>query len=299
METHYRFSISVNHAPVKGEMSVLFSGEGAPVAGHYIGPAVHDYYLIHLVLEGEGRFESAGGSYRLGAGDVFVIFPDALVKYEADHVRPWTYTWIGFAGEYADKALASIGLTNASPVVRGVELRRMTRRFRALRAALDREGSSELGSMEAAGMFRLILTGLGQARSRNGEEHEKAEEQQTSAAPDSPAAARAYGRIDRASRLMTLQYSLPLSIEDIARSLGYHRAHLTRLFKEATGLPPMQYLLKIRMKKAETLLESDLTIAQVAASVGYGDPLFFSKQFRKWSGVTPSEFRAGKRMRGH
>lgn len=277
METHHRISISINSAPLKGEMSVLFSGKGEPVEGHFIGPAVHNYYLIHIVLDGEGMFETLGETYPCKAGDVFVIFPDILVKYEASMSNPWQYMWVAFSGDIVEASLSSIGITPDRAVIRGCSLPAMKRMFRSLRKSVERTDYPELGNMEASGWLRLIMYELGRLHQTEGK---------VNAQPS-----RSYRQIDQAIRLLSLQYGQPLSIEEIARTLGYHRAHLTRLFKEATGLSPMQYLFKVRMKKAEELLEGELTIAQIAASVGYNDPLFFTKQFHKWSGQSPTEFR--------
>lgn len=60
-------------------------------------------------------------------------------------------------------------------------------------------------------------------------------------------------------------------------------------------MSPKQYLLKVRMDKAKELLASPLTIEQVASSVGFNDALYFSKQFRKATGMPPSEYRAALR----
>lgn len=283
---HHRFSISVNAAPIMGEMSVIFSGDGEPVARHYIGPAVHDYFLIHVVLSGEGTFETLGETHRLGAGDAFVIFPDILVKYEASENEPWTYMWIGFTGENAEPALDQIGLSPDRAVIRGVSVARMKRWFKRVRHSLDHYKTPELGNMEASGWLRLAMHELGRTMLQEGSV--------TSQPPVSKEASqsRSFRQIEQAIGLLSFQFGQHTSIQSIANALGYHRTHLTKLFKEATGLSPMQYLHKVRMRKAEALLESnDLTIAQVATSVGYNDPLFFSKQFRKWRGHSPSDYR--------
>ncbi|MGO4347762.1 AraC family transcriptional regulator [Paenibacillus sp. MCAF9] len=270
--------MSINTAPLKGEMSVLFSGIGEPVAGHFIGPAVHDYYLIHIVLDGEGTFETLGKTYSCSAGDAFIIFPDILVKYEASLHNPWKYTWVAFSGDIVEASLRSIGITPDLAVIRGFSLPTIYRMFRKIRKGMEKTNAPALGNMEASGWLRLILHELGRMNlTRITEE----------IVPES----RSYRQIDQAIRLISLQYGQQLSIEGIAQTLGYHRAHLTRLFKDATGLPPMQYLQKVRMKKAEELLEGELTIAQIASSVGFNDPLFFTKQFHKWSGQSPTEFR--------
>jgi AraC-like DNA-binding protein len=54
----------------------------------------------------------------------------------------------------------------------------------------------------------------------------------------------------------------------------------------------MSFLLKIRMERARLLLAEKLTIEQIASSVGFLDPLYFSKQFKKWYGSSPTEYRA-------
>ncbi|MEK3883556.1 AraC family transcriptional regulator [Paenibacillus sp. PL2-23] len=287
MATHYELQVSVNPAPLKGEMSVLFSGQGKPMEGHYIGPAVHDYYLLHIVLDGEGTFETLGEAYRLSQGDAFLIFPDMLVRYEASSTKPWSYMWVGFGGEGTEQVLRSIGITPGRPVVRGCALAKLRREVLRLRACLTRGESPALSNLEASARLRLVLSELGgpllAAERGNPADDEGAGGMATGG--------RSFHSVEQAIRLLTMQFGQHTTVDGIARALGYHRSHLTKLFKEATGMSPMQYLTKVRMKKAEALLASDLTVAQVAASIGYNDPLFFTKQFRKWSGQSPTAFR--------
>ena len=73
-------------------------------------------------------------------------------------------------------------------------------------------------------------------------------------------------------------------------------AFMCALFKQTCGIPPKQYLQDIRMKKAMSLLvNTDLKIAEVALSVGYDCQLAFSGAFRKYTGVSPSEYRENKK----
>ena len=53
----------------------------------------------------------------------------------------------------------------------------------------------------------------------------------------------------------------------------------------------MQYLMKVRIEKAKSLMKSSFSIHEIASSVGFNDALYFSKQFRKWTGMTPSEYK--------
>src|SRR5690606_121737 len=71
---HTRFQMAFHPSPIPGELSVIFSGEGDPVGGHKIGPAVHDYFLIHTVLSGTGSYSTGSMRYKCKAGDSFFIF---------------------------------------------------------------------------------------------------------------------------------------------------------------------------------------------------------------------------------
>ena len=66
---------------------------------HSYGPALREYYLIHYVVQGQGRFCCAGEEYRLGAGDLFMTAPGEVMYYEADLRHPWSYIWAGFEAE--------------------------------------------------------------------------------------------------------------------------------------------------------------------------------------------------------
>ena len=65
-----------------------------------------------------------------------------------------------------------------------------------------------------------------------------------------------------------------------------------RLFKRATGLPPSQYHIRLRLDTARRLLrETDRSVIEVANAVGYSNPSHFAQLFRKDTGITPSDYR--------
>ena len=65
-----------------------------------------------------------------------------------------------------------------------------------------------------------------------------------------------------------------------------------RNFKEYAELTPAQYILSLRISNAQTLLEStNYNVTEIADIVGYDNPLYFSRIFKKQSGMSPSEFR--------
>jgi AraC-like DNA-binding protein len=84
-----------------------------------------------------------------------------------------------------------------------------------------------------------------------------------------------------------------LSIPTIAACAGISENYFRRQFQTVYGQSPQQYILATRLHQAKALLESgDLTTVQAAAAqVGYDDPLYFSRIFRKVKGLSPSQYR--------
>jgi two-component system response regulator YesN len=86
-----------------------------------------------------------------------------------------------------------------------------------------------------------------------------------------------------------------LSADSVAERLGVSGDHLSRLLKRATGLTFVEYLTRLRMKRAMELLRDPLVrVGEVADLSGYRDARYFSTLFRRTVGMTPSEFRRGK-----
>ena len=83
-----------------------------------------------------------------------------------------------------------------------------------------------------------------------------------------------------------------LSVRDLAARLYLSESHFIRVFKELTGLPPGQYLLRRRLQRAcELLWQTGLPISEIAREVGFADPLYFSKAFKKIYGISPTAMR--------
>jgi AraC family transcriptional regulator, regulatory protein of adaptative response / methylphosphotriester-DNA alkyltransferase methyltransferase len=107
------------------------------------------------------------------------------------------------------------------------------------------------------------------------------------------------GTIDRrrqlwldASAEIERRYSDPLTVAEIARSIGTSTRQLQRVFDEAGGRSFRAHLTAIRMDRArDMLLDHGGTVRSIAAAVGYSQPAQFAKAFRRHHGVSPSELR--------
>lgn len=99
--------------------------------------------------------------------------------------------------------------------------------------------------------------------------------------------------IQKAIKLIQLRYWDDLSLAGLARELGMSKYHLSRRFKEATGVGFSGYLLRIRLERAKVLLSSkQASITEVADTVGFGDLSRFDRLFKRYTGFTPSAYRA-------
>jgi len=97
-------------------------------------------------------------------------------------------------------------------------------------------------------------------------------------------------------RYIQSHLSTPMSREDLASRAGLSPTHFHVLFKEATGMAPMDYVRRLRLEEAQRLLvETDLSIAEVGERVGFCDPFHFSRRFRKFAHISPIQYRSETR----
>ncbi len=97
--------------------------------------------------------------------------------------------------------------------------------------------------------------------------------------------------IDKIKKHLITHYRDNFSIEELAAMANISRSHFHRLFKDETGISAKQFLIRIRMNRAQSLLQSgEHNISEVADIVGYSDIYYFSRLFKKTTGVPPSAF---------
>jgi len=86
-------------------------------------------------------------------------------------------------------------------------------------------------------------------------------------------------------------YEIPDSLQQFARDHHVSVSYLSRLFKAEAGISFMEYVTRVRMEQAQRLLaSSDISPSEAARRVGYEDAKYFSQTFKKWTGMSPSEY---------
>ena len=103
--------------------------------------------------------------------------------------------------------------------------------------------------------------------------------------------------IEMAAKYVQTNYKNPICLEDIAKSCGVSKVHLSRKFKEKIGIGLNEYISIYRLKMAKELLltQDKMSICEIAYDSGFNDSNYFSWLFKKTYGVTPSQYRKNTR----
>src|SRR5690625_3214744 len=97
---------------------------------------------------------------------------------------------------------------------------------------------------------------------------------------------------DQVIEWIEYRYNEQVTLEGLADTFKYSVQHLSRLVKNRTGMSPIQYLIHLRMEKAKVILENtDAKLNEIAKRTGYNDLFYFSSQFKKNIGMSPSKYR--------
>ena len=263
--------------PIKNsDLKVFQYGYEECSPGHSYGPANRDHYLLHFIHSGSGTFFCENMSYTLCAGQGFLIHPNIITSYQADINTPWSYSWIGFDGANAESYLLQTGLSVTNPVFSYQDASTFSSIFSELKA-LNR--NTVVGQIRMIGYLYMLLASLmenscllsiqGKAFFSSKEEY-----------------------IKNAIGYIQTNYSRKITIEEIANYIGLNRSYLGVIFKELTGISPQNFMIDFRMDKAKKLLSDiSMSIGDVSRSIGYDDPLAFSKIFKKKVGVSPNAYR--------
>jgi len=230
------------------------------------GPGQRNEYIIHYVLSGKGYFN--GNPVTGGYG--FLITPGMMEEYYPDSEEPWEFLWAtSNSPQMADlyPYFHADGKTHIFQYQDPQILRRM-----ADRVVLNR--NTAYSSFEMLEFFMGIFKQHGNCRGA----------QQTKGAADLYAEA--------AVNYINNNLYNAITVKELTEITGISQPYLFKIFTEKFGKSPKQYISDRKLLYAQKLLrETDLTVTQIAASVGFGDVLAFSKFFAGHVGVSPRKYR--------
>ena len=231
---------------------------------------LREYYLIHYLKSGVVIFEENGRTHTVKSGDIFVIYPENITRYNngAPDI-PLEFCWIGFVGDAAEVCLANMGITRENPVMTLNNTGFVENTEKIVKLFEKKKYPSEF-------MLNSYLLGCFYSIEKSA----KIEKKEYT------------NYVDSVIAYIEDNYMKDISSTDIADFVKLNRSYLFKIFKKQTGISVSQYLIKHRIDKAcEFFEEYNFTISQVAQMVGIEDVYYFSKLFKKVLGITPSEYK--------
>ena len=232
-------------------------------------------YLLLCVQEGEVLCDLPGGERdaRLGAGELLLYRPRERQRYTCLAEKGTRAAWVCFTGTGVDGMLQAAGLGGVSrcAVGRAPELFELVTK---LVRELQLRGACWDALCAAYVQELLALIGRRLAAERNAQVNRK------------------YERLSAVIERMNAEYDRDVSVGEYAAMCAVTREYFIHLFREYTGMSPLAYLTRVRMSRARDLLSSStLSVSEIAAAVGYDNPLYFSRVFKNQTGLSPSAFR--------
>lgn len=246
---------------------------------HSFGPAARNHYLFHYILSGTGTLmadDSKGvtQTYSIKSMQGFMIFPNQITTYVADKQLPWEYVWLEFDGLRVKSLLDTIGLSLDKPVYHA---RNKNLREDMANEMLYISRHKDESPFHLIGHLYLFLDYL--LRSAADEQLEHGSKLREF-------------YIHEALTYIEHNFQNEITIEDIAGICGLNRTYFGKIFKEALGKTPQEFLLNYRMLKAAELLKlTSLSIGDVGLAVGYANQMHFSRAFKNNYGISPREWR--------
>lgn len=260
------------------DLNLYHFGEEICLPSHHFGPAVRDHYLIHYIISGKGFFERGSKKWQLEQDMCFLIHPNEVTYYKADEEDPWHYVWIGFNGARASELLRKCGFSIEKPCLT-YSLKSEFDISHHILGMLNHRTFEDSSVLWQMGQLYILLSEL----TRNNELVHSGTHVKTTK--------EVY--VHKTIEFMLNNYSHEITICDVANYVGLDRSYFFAIFKELMQLSPKEFLTELRVKRAkELMLSTGLNFYEIAFSVGYKDPFLFSKTIKKYTGLSPSQFRA-------
>ncbi len=238
-----------------------------PVA---VGRTLSEYQLIYIT-RGRGSFEVNDRQYAVYPGTVMVVLPGVRHSYRPDFETGWTEYWVGFRGPYADILREERFLSASKPVYEvGLQNSLLSIFYQIFELVVKQEPLYQLKT--CAHVLSLIAEILSFERKRVQYNHSEQ-------------------LVEKAKILMAERIGSAIDLGEIAKRLGVSTSHLNDVFRAYTGQTPYQYYIGIKIRKAKELLARDgRSVKEVGYELGFEDQYYFSRLFKKKTGVPPSRW---------
>ncbi len=234
---------------------------------------VPNFYSLHFISSGKGYFQGK----RLKHGQGFLSCKGSRVCYYPDSKDAWTYAWLTFESEDTFNEIASL-INFDSDMTFNFDISKPYFDIIKKAALQNINLSPEAYNYSYFSLYYLILKYLCCDTNKKSSAAVLTNIQTY--------AARAKRDID------TSYYIKNYSIQNIADKLYISSGYLRNAFQKCYGISPKKHLMNLRMRHACSFLKNtNYPISEIASLVGYSDALMFSKIFKTYFNMSPSQYR--------
>lgn len=267
---------AVTH-PLLGALLPTDMGYFPNAEGHYRErPLGVDQAIFIYCTRGAGWCVLSGRKHLVQAGDLLVVPPETPHIYGAQETRPWTIHWFHAKGRQMPVLLQELGASIEQPVLSLGEDAQFLALFDEALDALEHGytpahlvyASQVLGHLVGVAIWHRGRRWQGQGDANMAQ------------------------KIARCIDYMKQHMAQPLRVSRLAALANLSSSHFTAAFKRQTGYAPIDFLIRLRMHQACQLMDTTAQpIKEIAARLGYDDPLYFSRLFRQVNELSPTRYR--------
>jgi AraC-like DNA-binding protein len=273
---------ALKNDPIFGQLYLTSIGYFPKAAFHYRhrSDGCEDNILIYC-LRGKGWYIVDGVRFDVLANQFFII--PATTKemfYGADEQDPWTINWIHFSGKDMTVVNHSFNINlfdGPRPILlneKGLQL--WENMYNTLEMGYSKQNLAYVNMC----LYYFVATFLYPDKHLN----EKKQDEKD--------------MINNTILFMRDKLEEQLTVQDFAARNNFSVPHFSSLFQKATGMSPIEYFIHLKLQKACLLLYStDIRIKNVSAAIGYDDPYYFSRLFKKYMNVSPDQYRHMRRKK--
>jgi AraC-like DNA-binding protein len=238
------------------------------------GRVLREFQVVYIST-GSGWFEDGTAERRsIVAGDIFMLFPGIRHAYCPNPETGWHEYWVGFSGIHAERLFRKGIFEPTSPIHHiGLNQEIMADYEQIVRFCRQQTPGFQVR------LGALVLQLLAHIRS--------SEMSLQTAHGDSEL-------VQTARSVMQLRVHDGVDVGQIAAEIGVGYTRLLEIFRQYTGLTPYQYFLQLRIHRAKELLqEPHLSVKEISARMNFENQYYFSRLFKKKTGYSPTQWRAG------
>ncbi|WP_284639543.1 AraC family transcriptional regulator [Paenibacillus silviterrae] len=237
-------------------------------------------YNLAFIYAGEGVLELDGDLYELGSGCVFHVNPGRRMDLKSSQEQPLQYFGVHF---HQLRIQWEGGDYQASFTDTPLPFQRLLA-LRGHPVHEDIRTMYDCWHVKAAGYEWQTKLGLFQLLN----------ELSNVVITERTLQDSSYRKMESSVRYIRQHYAEPLQRETLAEHADLSVSHYSAMFKKVIGISPLQFVEKVRMDQAKSMLTgTSKPISEIAKDVGYSDPLYFTRVFTKVTGMAPRQYRGG------